>query len=580
MSNGGPSFRSALRNRDFRLLAGALTQSSMGDWAYNVALVVYVYEHTHSAAWVSAATLGRMIPKFLASPYAGVVAERFERIRVMVTADLMRCASMSVIAIAVALNVPAWTVIAIAALNTIIGSVYDPSTAAMVPQLLGEEDLAAGNAVTEGINNVAIVAGPGVGAIVLALGNAATVMGLDALTFLISAMLVWRIKARSTPTDVTSDGGALKQMSVGIRAIAKSPTAMLLVSFPFFTTLLYGVDTVLFVYLSKEKLGTGASGYGYLLVALGVGGVIATAFVNRAAALPRLSAVMTVGMVAFTLPTLPLIWVHSPAVASLLEVVRGIATLIVDVIAMTALQRSLPQELISRVFGAFWALIIFGLGLGAFVTPILLDTTSLNLTIALDALVVPALAILAFPRLSSLDRIAAEQNVRFAPRIRLLESFDIFSAASRPVLERLARVSTETIVEPGVVIIHEGDRADALYVLVDGEVNVSARGEGARTRHIRTMTAPAYMGEIGLLEHVPRTATVKAKSACKFWRIDGDDFLAALTESTLSPAFVSGMSMRLHRTHPSRDVTVPAQRGADTSLTDASTAPQLEEQRS
>lgn len=566
----GPSFRSALRNRDFRLLAGALTQSAMGDWAYNVALVVYVYQHTHSAAWVSAATLGRMIPRFLASPYGGVIAERFERIHVMVTSDLLRCALMVGMTVAMASNGPAWSVIAIAAFITISGSVYDPSTAAMLPQLLGEDDLAAGNAVTEGINNVAIIAGPGIGAIVLALGSPAMVTGIDAVTFVISAILVSRLHARSTPTDVTADGGPLRQVAVGIRAIVGSSTAMLLVSFPFFTTFLYGVDTVLFVYLSKDKLGTGAEGYGYLLVALGVGGVIATAFVNRVAALPRLSAVMTLGMIVFTLPTLALVWVHTPAVAFALEMIRGVATLLVDVIAMTALQRSLAPELISRVFGVFWALCIGGLALGAFITPILLNTTSLNMTIALDALVVPAFAVLAFPRLSSLDNLSSAQTTALAPRIRLLESLDIFAAAPRPVLERLARAATESIVEPGVVIIREGDPADALYVLAEGEVAVSARGERQRARRIRTMAAPAYAGEIGLLEHVPRTATVKAVTACKLYQIDGDTFLSALTESTLSPSFVSGMSMRLQRTHPSRRITIPDQRVP--SLSDAEVA--------
>src|SRR5438067_12973578 len=93
--SAGPSYRRALRNRDFRLLAGALTQSAMGDWAYNVALIVYVYQQTHSAAWVSAATLGRMIPRFIASPYGGVIAERFERIHVMMSADAARLVLMS-----------------------------------------------------------------------------------------------------------------------------------------------------------------------------------------------------------------------------------------------------------------------------------------------------------------------------------------------------------------------------------------------------------------------------------------------------------------------------------------------------
>ena len=47
---GQPSYRSALRNRDFRLIAAALTESAMGDWAYSVAYIVYVYSATHSAA--------------------------------------------------------------------------------------------------------------------------------------------------------------------------------------------------------------------------------------------------------------------------------------------------------------------------------------------------------------------------------------------------------------------------------------------------------------------------------------------------------------------------------------------------
>src|SRR5206468_4727754 len=135
-------------------LAGALTQSAMGDWAYNVALVVYVYEQTHSAAWVAAATLGRMVPRFFASFYGGVIAERFERIHVMVTADLVRFVLMAGLTVVTATNGPAWAAIAVAGLLSTTACVYDPATAAMLPQLLGEEQLAAGNAITEGINNI------------------------------------------------------------------------------------------------------------------------------------------------------------------------------------------------------------------------------------------------------------------------------------------------------------------------------------------------------------------------------------------------------------------------------------------
>jgi len=124
------------------------------------------------------------------------------------------------------------------------------------------------------------------------------------------------------------------------------------------------------------------------------------------------------------------------------------------------------------------------------------------------------------------------------------------------VLERLAKSATEMVVEPKTVLIREGDRADALYVLLDGVVEVKARGEnGTRTRKLRTMTAPSYVGEIGLLQGVPRTATVVAKEPCRVLRIDGDEFVAALSETPLSASFVSGMTMRLARTirrRPSR----------------------------
>ncbi|MDQ1681379.1 MAG: hypothetical protein QOI42_2238, partial [Frankiaceae bacterium] len=71
MTAATATYRGALRQRDFRLLVLALSQSSMGDWAYNVALVVYVYDRTHSAGWVAASTLARMLQRFFVSFYAG-----------------------------------------------------------------------------------------------------------------------------------------------------------------------------------------------------------------------------------------------------------------------------------------------------------------------------------------------------------------------------------------------------------------------------------------------------------------------------------------------------------------------------
>ncbi|MEP7056076.1 MAG: MFS transporter [Actinomycetota bacterium] len=555
----GNSYRKALRHRDFRLLVSALLQSSMGDWAYNVALIVYVYDQTHSAGWVAACTVGRMVPRFLASLYAGVVAERFERVRVLVTADLSRSVVMGAMAVAAALHAPAAVMIALSGVVTIASSVYDPATAAMLPQLLGAEDLAAGNALTETINSVAIVAGPAVGAVVLLLGKPWVVMTLDALTFVVSALLVRAMTARSVPTDVAAEGGPLRQVLVGVNAVMQSSSAAILVGFTVATTALYGADTVLFVVLSKDNLGTGATGYGYLLVALGIGGLVASSFVNRLAALPRLSMVLAIGMIAYAAPTALLVFVHAPAVAFSIQVVRGGATLVVDVLAMTALQRSLPPELISRVFGVFWALVIAGLAIGASVTPLLLNGFGLNGSLLIAGLVTPVAVVMVYPRLDSIDRLAGARAEELAPRMQVLESLHIFAGAGRAVLERLAGMATHISTQADHVVVSEGQTADALYVLVSGRVEVHAQGESSGgSRHIRFMDAPAYFGEIGLIERIPRTATVQTVGDCELLRIDGDVFLDALNESSPSRLLVQGLAGRLAATHPSRAASLAA----------------------
>jgi len=232
----------------------------------------------------------------------------------------------------------------------------------------------------------------------------------------------------------------------------------------------------------------------------------------------------------------------------------------VDVLAMTALQRSLPPDLISRVFSAFCAVIFGGLALGAFITPFLLHGVGLDATIALDAFVVPTVVLLVYPKLASLDRAAAALTAFLAPRVSFLAQLDIFAAASRPSLERLAQTADELVLEPGARLITEGETADALYVLLDGDLAVSARGEGRTSRPIRTMQAPAYVGEIGVLERVPRTATVTADTSARLLRISADNFYESLSGTSFTGAFVASMSSRLAKTHPSRSITVPQQR--------------------
>jgi MFS family permease len=547
-----------LRHRDFRLLITSFSISFAGSWAYNVALAVWVYEQTHSAAWVGAATVGRFVPSLLFGAYGGVLAERFERVRLMASLDVISTVLMMSLAVVAALDGPVLLAIALAGLTSVTGIVYEPASAAITPQTVPETELAAANALRNMVDNIAIIAGPMIGALILLVGPPPVVFLANAATFALSAVVVTRMTVRSKPVDVTEGGtaGPLRQMLVGVRAIASSSTAAVLVTYSVIASFVYGVDTVQFVVLSDERLGTGADGYGYLLAGLGVGGIAAASLVNRIAGWPRVGTVILGGMALYCLPTLLFLVVDEPVAAFVIQGFRGAGTLVVDVLAITALQRSLPSELLARVFGAFFTFVLLAISVGALVTPQVIGGLGLDASLWLAGAALPALCALGWPWLRRMDEANVAHLAVIEPRVIALEKLGILANATRPILERLADRATEVDVPAGSVVIREGDEADAFFVLLKGEMAVNARGEVGVAQELPTMERGAYFGEIGLLERIPRTATVTSTQPSHLLRIGGDDFLEALTSAPASTALLEGARSRLTRTHPSHRPTV------------------------
>ena len=553
-------YRAVLGNRDYRLLFSGLAISMTGSWAYNVALVVFVFDVTHSAGWVAAASISRFLTALVASPFGGLLADRLERVRLMVGLDVACLALQALLAVVAALH---WSVV-VALVPVILTSVasraYDPAARAATPAVVGEDQLAAANSLQSVVENLSLVLGPAIGGVLLLLGPPAVVFALNAASFGVSAVLVARMRARSRPGDITEGGaaGPLRQMATGIGAFFASPTVMLLAGFSILASFVYGTDTVLFVVVSKDLLGTGSTGYGYLLGALGVGGIVMAAFMNRVAAARSLGIIIVAGMAVYCLPTALLPLVHAPAVAALLEAVRGAGTIVVDVLAITAMQRLVNPDIVARVFGVFFALVLGAICLGALVAPILLGVLGLDGALLVMGLAIPVLSVAAYPWIRALDRQAHQQLAQMAPRLAVLQGFEVFAGTARGALESLARSATEERVAAGATMVAEDAEADDFYVLTAGEAEVSARGEARSERKLGTLTAPDYFGEIGLLERRPRTATVRATTPCTVLRIRGVDFLTALTSATPTPGALGLAQARLSRTHPSARLTFTA----------------------
>jgi hypothetical protein len=553
-------YRSALAVADVRRLLGALAVSATGSWAYNVAVLAFVYDRTHSVGWVGAAGAVRFLSALAFSAYGGVIAERTERIGLMRGADLGCAVWQAAAAVVAATGGPVVVVLVFAGLTAATSIVYPPAVAATLPAVVDEDALVAANALNDTIDNLVVIAGPGIGALLLAVGSPSLVFGVNAGSFVLSAALVSRITVRSRPVDVTEGGsaGPLRQITVGVRTIASLRAARTLVAFCALVSFVYGTDTVLFVAVSAHRLGTGAQGFGYLLAGLGVGGLLMAAAVDRLSRSARLAPVILAGTAGYCLPTALLTVVRNPELAFAIQVFRGGSTLIVDVLAVTALQRAVPGEQLARVFGIFWAVVLAAISLGAIVTPAVISGFGLDAALLTIALGTAAVGLLGFPALLAIDRETAARAAVLAPRVELLERLRIFAAASRPILERLVSAATEVEFVAGTAIVREGEPADALYVLVAGEVEVRSRGEaGGAERRLRTMRAPCYFGEIGVLQRIPRTATVTALGSCRCERIDAAALLDALGGAPASSALMETAASRLATTHPSLSVEFP-----------------------
>jgi predicted MFS family arabinose efflux permease len=547
--------RAALRHPEFRLLVTGMVISQTGDWLYNVALLIFVLDRTHSAGWVAAAGIVRLVPYVLFGTAGGVIADHVDRRTVMVVSDLARAGIMLVLAVVAASSGSPLAAIALAGASTSFAVVYGPSVNAALPGLVGEEDLAAANSIVQMLTNVCIALGPAIGGILLLLGSPAMAFVVNAVTFAGSAVCVLAIRADLGPARRSSSTSAeveerppplRERLAEGMRALASSSDAILVVGVWVIGGFTYGQEIVLYALVAGQRLGMGENGLGFLYASLGVGGIAAASLANRAATRPRQGSTLVLAALIAGTPLVMLAFITAPAAAYAVLAVEGAAMIIVDVLVITTLQRILSAEVLGRAFGAIDSLLVAGMLAGSLIAPFVIRLVGLRAALAIAGGVLMAVSLGILPRGRAIDRRAARRVTALEPRVATLLRLDIFDGATRPTLESLAELLTEETFDAGSVVVREGDRPDDLFVVVAGELDVTASGSDGVEHPVGELGHGDYFGEIGLLRGIPRTATVTVRTRADLYRIPGEDFLRVLNEGpAMSTSLLSNVQTRL-----------------------------------
>jgi MFS family permease len=540
--------RALLHRRDYLLLLGSFATSRVGDFLYTVAIVAYIYERTGSAAWVSAAALARFVPYTLLAAPAGVLADRYERRLVMAAGDLVQLLAMTVLTVVVALSGPILLVVVLSSSAAAAATLYHAGASAMVAATVPEDELAAANALLSTVDTIAFIAGPAAGAVLLLLDSPVTAFAINAATFAVSACLLFAIRTRSRAVAAEERTGMLQELRTGAQAFFGNRIVAVMVGCVVAATVVYGVELVLMVLVSTERLGTGPAGLGWLLAAAGVGGIAGAFLASRLDSTRRPRATIAILVLLTGLPLASLAVIGVPGVAYAVLLVEGAAFIALDVLVETEMQRGVPADVLGRVSGLVITLVAVGTGFGTFIAPVLVGWWGLETALVVAGLVPASVAALAVTRLTGFDAAVERRRRDLAPRVQLLEELRLFEGAGQPALERVAAAVEERRVPVGTVVLRQGDPADDLFLLVEGELAVDREDDGV-VRHINDMTAPDYLGEIGLVERIPRTATVTVATDAVLWRVPGDVFLDAVTAGPeLSPLLAGGVRTRLART--------------------------------
>ena len=540
--------RDVLRHRDLRLLLAGQTVSQAGDWLYGVALVVYILGATGSVAWIAAVEVARLVPWIVMSPVGGLMADRFDRRRLLIAGDLVQAVAMLVLAALAAAGGDPALALLITLLTSLTQVAQSPSLQSSIPALVDERGLASVNALMSAIMNVAIVVGPALGAVLLILGSPAAAFAVNAITFLVSAVCFALIRTPMGPfapeiepgtpatagidSEAVRAGGSVRaalrsagvDLTEGVRALRASPTALTMVLVVAGGLFAYGIQTVLWAVLADERLTGGADALTLLYVATGIGGLLATIPASRAGSGRSAARILAAGAAISGLSVAALGLANGLPPAMALVGIQGFVISIVDILAITLLQRAVGPAVLGRALGAMDSLTSVAMVAGTILAPVLVSVAGLEIAFAVGGIVLVATGIVAF----AFGRREAAPSAVLEDRISLLAGLSLFAAAPRFALEGLAADCRELTVAAGEDVIREGDVPDALYVLVEGAAAVTSKVGG----QLNTMAAGDFFGEIGLLKGVPRTATVTSTEPCTLLRIDGETFLALVRSGT------------------------------------------------
>lgn len=349
----------------FRWLLGSSWVSNIGDGIALAAGPLLVASQTHNAFLVALAGMASRAPWLLLGLWAGALADRLDRRRIVMIADLVRCLVIGLLCLVIATGRVNITVVLVTLFVLGIAEVFaDSATSTLLPMLVDKADLGIGNArLQAGFLTANQLAGPPIGAFLFAVGMAWPFL-TQAVLVAFSVLLISRVALRGPIRDPAVTSHLRHDIADGIRWLLRHPPIRTLALVIFAFNITWGAAWSVLVLYSQDHLHMGEVGFGLLTTASAVGGLLGTGGYDWLERHVSLATIMRVCLSLEVLTHLALALTTTGVLALIEMVIFGAYAFVWGTVSNAVRQRSAPQEYQGRVGSVYVVGLFLGIVIG------------------------------------------------------------------------------------------------------------------------------------------------------------------------------------------------------------------------
>ncbi len=338
-----------LANRDFRVVLVGEGVSAVGDAVSFTALPLLVLALTGSGFAMGIVGVLQTVPDLLFGLVAGALADRWDRRRMMIYADVGRAILTALIPLSVVLGLPTMgVIILVTAPINLLRVAFMAAYTAAVPNLVGRELIGQATSFFEAVFGLSFIIGPAIAGLLAGAIGPGPTLGIDALSFVVSAAMLGRVNRPLRAQARPSESHLLREIREGVTFVASHPILRMVIAFWSATSIVTAsIIPVVTYYVTRDR-GLGAEAFGFVVSAYSIGsaaGALSTARLTRG----QLGAPLLAGNVVAGTLILILTGTSSLPIMLLAALGTGFANSIVLVSYITLRAAASPDELLGRV---------------------------------------------------------------------------------------------------------------------------------------------------------------------------------------------------------------------------------------